>query len=400
MSAQLSAKLNRANLPADGGQVFCELDIEGGTQRGQSQQYIAFCIDVSGSMRGDPIENARNAASQVLGSLNDQDYVSLVTYDSSADVEYPATKWGGMDKSDLRNAISNLDTGDYTNISDGLKQCRSELQSLPDSRDVAKSILLLTDAKPNRGQSSESELRGLARELSDSGISVYAAGLGTDYNQDIVRAIAEGSNGEWDHITSPDQIMDFFDRVIYKGSQTVVASPQVQIDPQGIEIGEIYRRQPQVQEVNIDRTGGRLTVGLPNLQNQQTQQLLFRFEAPSGELNTQRTVANIQVTQNNDILQEMDLYVNYVPNAGQYTENDVVRARFADAQARHAASTGDADQASTIIAGHGQTIASQDGQTIINQSQQQIEQLKQADTVVGQFENASQVTKTKRHDGI
>ncbi len=65
---------------------------------------IAIVIDRSGSMQGDKIKHAREAALQAIDRLKDNDIVSIVAYDTSVEVLVPATK--AADREEIKTAYS------------------------------------------------------------------------------------------------------------------------------------------------------------------------------------------------------------------------------------------------------------------------------------------------------
>jgi Ca-activated chloride channel family protein len=52
---------------------------------------LGLVIDRSGSMRGDRLEKAKEAALMVVDSLGSDDILSIITYDSSVEVLVPPT---------------------------------------------------------------------------------------------------------------------------------------------------------------------------------------------------------------------------------------------------------------------------------------------------------------------
>jgi len=92
--ATISTDVNRPYLPSDGAKITAEIDVEPGEQDANVRRHVALCIDTSGSMGGAKIQQARDGAAWVFGLLEDDDYVSLVGFDTEATVHIPTTRWG------------------------------------------------------------------------------------------------------------------------------------------------------------------------------------------------------------------------------------------------------------------------------------------------------------------
>ncbi|KAG1657062.1 Sensor histidine kinase ResE [Nymphon striatum] len=67
---------------------------------------IAIVLDKSGSMRGDKLESAKQAARMAVNLLNENDIISIVSYDSTVNVLVPATKVS--DKKAIHRAIDKM----------------------------------------------------------------------------------------------------------------------------------------------------------------------------------------------------------------------------------------------------------------------------------------------------
>jgi hypothetical protein len=68
---------------------------------------VAIVLDRSGSMAGDKIRQAKEAAKYAVDLLGPQDILSIITYESTVDVLMPATQGSGQKQSkrlDRRNS--------------------------------------------------------------------------------------------------------------------------------------------------------------------------------------------------------------------------------------------------------------------------------------------------------
>lgn len=154
---------------------------------------LALVIDRSGSMGGDRIEQATEAAVMAVNTLNAQDTLSVVIYDDVVDVIVPAAKLNNKDKliSQIRERLTARGgTALFAGVSRGIKEASKYLDKAHVNR-----IILLSDGQANVGPSSTSELAELGKIAARKGIAITTMGIGNGYNEDLMAAIAQYSDG-------------------------------------------------------------------------------------------------------------------------------------------------------------------------------------------------------------
>ena len=153
---------------------------------------LALVIDRSGSMSGEKIEKAKEAALEVLRHLSSDDVFSLVAYESGVQTLIPARPVGNGRA--IERAIRSIQPGGNTALFAGVSQGASEVRKYFESGYVNR-IVLLSDGLANVGPSSPEELGRLGSALLKEGISVTTVGLGLDYNEDLMTRLAQRSDG-------------------------------------------------------------------------------------------------------------------------------------------------------------------------------------------------------------
>ncbi|PSP75039.1 hypothetical protein BRC81_16255 [Halobacteriales archaeon QS_1_68_20] len=296
MTAEISATVNRPNLPEEGGGISCEVVVDPGEIDQPAERHVAICVDTSGSMdMRDKIDQVRDAANLVFGLLNEDDYLSIVSFDTDVDTILEATRWGDIGRTDAERRVGRLEARGGTDIYAGLETAWESISDIGGGEDVAKRILLLSDGRDTSFEAKEFE--PLAKSIAEDGISVYSAGIGVDYDKDTIRTLGEQSQGRWVHVTKPTDIRSFFGDVVQEASTVVANNPQLVIEPvaPGTEIAEVYRRTPQVQRVDPEYRDGDVIVGLPDLQEQEEQRVVMKLDAPGGEVGNRQLLANLGI---------------------------------------------------------------------------------------------------------
>ena len=106
----------------DNNNVYLYIDLKAdrvGDEKDRSPLNIAVVIDRSGSM-GDKnkLDYVKKAVEYIIDQAGRDDYVSVVTYDDYVDVLQRSQTI--RDKSDLKDKISKLQPGGFTNLSEGM----------------------------------------------------------------------------------------------------------------------------------------------------------------------------------------------------------------------------------------------------------------------------------------
>ncbi len=170
---------------------------------------VAFVIDRSGSMSGERIVQAREAAIMAVRRLQPDDIASLVVFDTRADVLIPARKVA--DPALFVDTIRRIGLGGSTAIYDGLGKARGEVLANLDPKRLNR-IVLLSDGQANVGPSRPGDFAQLGRALLGEGISVSTIGLGLDYNEDLMLQLALASDGNHAFARDPSDLIQIFNR--------------------------------------------------------------------------------------------------------------------------------------------------------------------------------------------
>lgn len=251
---------------------------------------VSLVLDRSGSMSGQKIEQAREAAITALDYLNTQDIVSIVSYDDYIDVLVPATKVS--DKGNIAEAIRRLDARGSTALYAGVSKGADEVRKFLDKNHPNR-IILLSDGIANVGPSSPQDLAHLGRQLISEGISVTTLGLGLGYNEDLMTQLASNSDGNHAFIENATDLATIFGKEFGDLLSIVAQNVEITIDcNEGIRPIRLLGREGNIQ-------GQRVTTYLNQLYGDQEKYILLEVEVPATAAETQRTIAQVGVSYTN-----------------------------------------------------------------------------------------------------
>jgi Ca-activated chloride channel homolog len=270
----LTCRLNKAQLPVMTTQqlvyVLIVAEPSAAMARVQRPLNLSLVLDKSGSMEGAKIQNLREAAKRVVDRLGPDDVLSIVAF---SDRKYLiAESQPVTDKDALKRQIDRIRDGGGTAISGGMGQGLFELDKALGPDRVSR-MLLLTD-----GQTfgDEEACKRLGKKAGDKGIVVNALGLGDDWNEDLLDAIAGASGGVADFIDSPDKIERFFDQAVQSMQDTVVQNATLVLRlANGVTPRQVWQVLPMIANLGYRPLSDRdVQVALGELEKGQPRSLL------------------------------------------------------------------------------------------------------------------------------
>lgn len=193
----LRIDLDRAILPAGSTErAILKIGLDGFRLPGRDLRppvNLSLVIDRSGSMTGDKIAKAREAALEAVRQLAPDDLVSIVAYDTQVQTLVPAQRVGNGWR--LEQAIRSIEAGGNTALHGGVVRGAAEVRKNLEDRRYVNRVILLSDGLANVGPSSPEALGRLGASLMKEGISVTTIGLGLGFNEDLMTRLALRSDG-------------------------------------------------------------------------------------------------------------------------------------------------------------------------------------------------------------
>jgi uncharacterized protein YegL len=185
--------------------VLLEATPEGAaTQLPKLPLNLCLVIDRSSSMRGDRLNQVKEAAGKIVDQLGQDDYFSLVTFNDRADVVVTAQRV--TSKPDLKAAIGRVEAAGGTEMATGMALALQEIQRPMLSRGVSR-MLLLTDG---RTYGDEGRCVEIARRAQGRAIGLTALGVGTEWNEDLLETMTARENSRAHYIASAQDIATVF----------------------------------------------------------------------------------------------------------------------------------------------------------------------------------------------
>ena len=191
---------------------------------------IIFLVDVSGSMEND---NRLEVAKEVMVGIADRvtpaDRIGLVTYGDTAMVLHEMT--GGVEIDSLLGIVRELQAGGSTFVADGIMKAyqlaRAEMQQ---NRKVR--IVLFSDGVANVGHTGPESILDLLDEQShrDATLTAIGVGIGGNYNDVLLEALANRGNGTYHYIRGPKEAERFLAEHVESVFREVARDARIQVE--------------------------------------------------------------------------------------------------------------------------------------------------------------------------
>ncbi|MBC7261574.1 MAG: VWA domain-containing protein, partial [Chloroflexi bacterium] len=158
---------------------------------------VYLVADVSGSMQGEKLEQAKEAFLAFLDSIKgDQERVGLIVFSSDVYETIPLAELA-TNRQVLRSTIAGLTAGGDTSLLDAIYMAYEKLQQRQD-RERINAIVVITDGKENDSQISLRELTNRLRQGNESGLPVvvFCVAYGDDADMATLEKISAATGGQ------------------------------------------------------------------------------------------------------------------------------------------------------------------------------------------------------------
>jgi len=170
---------------------------------------LSLVLDRSGSMDGEPLEEAKSCARMLVERLNSNDRLSVVTYDGEVDVLSPSARVTDKDK--LKRQIGRINSGGVTALYDGWS-VGAEQVALHADKNYLSRVLLLSDGQANRGQTDESIISEHCLSMAEYGVTTSTYGLSRHFNENLMTAMAKAGQGQAHYGQTAVDLLDPFEQ--------------------------------------------------------------------------------------------------------------------------------------------------------------------------------------------
>ena len=203
---------------------------------------LVVVVDTSGSMSEDQkIEFVREGLLVMLESLDENDVLSIVTYDDGARVAMNPVHVTEETRPNIIRQIESLAPGGSTNLNAGmLLGYETAMRNITDNEAIHR-VMLLSDGNITAGESRMDVILRNSAEYAAEGIGITTIGVGLDFNQELMYELANQGNGNFYFLDDGDKLLEVFRHEIEYLLTPVAENLRISFHlPPGFFVQDIY----------------------------------------------------------------------------------------------------------------------------------------------------------------
>jgi Ca-activated chloride channel family protein len=301
-SLSMTARLSHPFVGLGRQDVFLTVDLRGqevpGAQRAPVN--LALVIDRSGSMSGFKLNQAKQAARQLVSQLTAADRLAIVHYGSDVK-SMDGLMATPENKQRLLAFIDGIWDDGGTNIGSGLTTGRDLLLAAKSDFRVNR-LVLISDGQPTEGVTDFEGLTAIVRDVRSMGVSVSSIGVGDDFNEQLMEAIAEVGAGAYAYLQDASQLASIFQKDLNAAGTQVARGVALGFRvPAGVRLQRVlgYSQVTRAFEGSTEV----VSVAMPDFSAAQHERVVVHLTVDAAQAGSAVNVSDLELTYT-DLLED------------------------------------------------------------------------------------------------
>jgi Ca-activated chloride channel homolog len=291
--------------------------------KGRPDLNLSLVLDRSGSMEGEKMIRAREAAMFCVDQMLPSDRLSVVTFDDRIDLLFPSEPV--TNKQSMKDLIARVTARGSTALHEAWVRGGLTVSERMLDQGINR-VVLITDGLANVGITNTDEIVTQAMGLYKRGVSTSTIGIGADFNEDLLMPMAQSGGGNAWHVVEPNDMQQIFqvelEGLIAQFAHTVSLSL---IPADGVRIVDV------LNEFDLTETG---RYRLPNLQAGSPLDIVVQLKVGAEEIGTQMRLLDLRLgftpqdAKNAEVLKQAHT-VEFAPGSqvdGSPANHEVIKA--------------------------------------------------------------------------
>ncbi len=173
---------------------------------------LVLVIDKSGSMGGQKMELAKDAAKGAVELLSPRDQIGIIAFDGAS--YWISEIHSAADKGYVLDRISTLEASGGTNIYPGLSDAYAALAA---TSAKLKHVILMTDGHSNPG-----DYEGIIRDMVAARITLSSVACGAEADQQLLEELAQSGGGRYYLCEDPQSVPQIFAKETVTASKSAI----------------------------------------------------------------------------------------------------------------------------------------------------------------------------------
>ncbi len=197
---------------------------------------IILVMDTSGSMKGEKMEQAKDAARYLVSNLNSVDRFNIVAFSTGVRMYAPELADAGQDGAGVEQFINSLEAVGGTNISQSIIDAAGLVES-----DRPATIIFMTDGLPTEGIWETAPLLDAVNQAIPANAQLFTFGIGNDVDTLLLDTLSSTHRGTTAYVREHERIDEEMAAFFTKISTPVLAN--IEIDTDGIIVEQMYPQE-------------------------------------------------------------------------------------------------------------------------------------------------------------
>jgi Ca-activated chloride channel family protein len=263
---------------------------------------LALVLDVSGSMYEEDgtgisrLKRIQDAARSAIGKLKADDSLAIVAFAHNAQLVLPSTSLSDMAR--IEDVIQRIDMFDVdpggTAMDHGIRLAMDEVEKNVGTGKLSQ-LVILTDGET----SGEQTCRQLAEKAAEKKIRFHVIGVGTEWNQNLIKDLAKLAEGDWGYIDVNDA--SAAERVFVQEFESLAAAGFLNVEmhlraKKDIKIKRVRMVVPEIKELTTNELEERhLVAALGTLERDKPTRYVLDLSLPKRP-DGKFSIADIEIT--------------------------------------------------------------------------------------------------------
>jgi len=252
--------------------------------KGRPDLNLSLVMDRSGSMEGEKMIRAREAAMFCVDQMLATDRLSVVTFDDRIEVLFPSEPV--TNKQAMKDFIARVTARNSTALHEAWVRGGLTVSGSLLDQGINR-VVLITDGLANVGVTNTDEIVTQAQGLFQRGVSTSTIGIGADFNEDLLMPMAQAGGGNAWHVVEPDDMKHIFqielEGLIAQFAHTVSLSL---IPADGVRVVDL------LNDFELTETG---RYRLPNLQAGSPLNIVVQLRVGAQDIGTQMRLLDLRL---------------------------------------------------------------------------------------------------------
>jgi len=236
---------------------------------------MVIVLDRSGSMNGPKINDARQAVLNLLSGLSARDRFALIAYSDHVQQVTGLKPVTADHAKQLQVLVSGINAGGGTNLGAGLQAGINLILSAP-ANGNARKLILISDGLANKGITDSTRLGQMAGVAVEKEFAVSTVGVGYDFNEQLMTAIADRGAGNYYYLENPAAFAEVFQKEFFYTRQTAATNVSISFPlVDGISVVDAAGYPVTIQK-------GQAVFYPGDLRGGQTRQIFLTLQVPTG----------------------------------------------------------------------------------------------------------------------